>query len=552
MSANDQQPDLPPDYYRTNFHTLITFVDDTYGELLSLDERVWLTTIRQCSKAAQFLYIRLLLRKAMAFRQSRLDYPEIDDLPAAAQELAATTLASNIAPEALPIILSCYTRPELEKLLDIKRFKALPRADLVDTLNADDSDQHRAILQEADQWISVAGHEKWLVFSLCFFGNPYQNISEFVLRDLGVVRYETYSIDQASRVFKSRDQIDAHLQCFEIAALFDIVDDRDADALLELATGLPKRYARDINLCRRIDRLRNRIARQLERLNKADAALSLYRLSERPPSRERQVRLLLAQGDVRDAAVLCDRMLALPLNDIELQFAVRTLRKIAIAENRSVKPQPRFQPQLTRLSLHRGAGRVEQVARQFYLRFGECYEVENSLINSVLGLFIWDIMFMPVSGAFFNPFQSAPADFSEPDFIRARQTAFDKRFKEYDAPECFRNRVLSNYRSKQGISNRMVHWEKLTESLLMLSLERIPVADWRVMFQRALADMRENRKGLPDLVLFPESGGYEFIEIKGPGDALQAHQRRWMQFFHTHNIPCRVVHIRWSREKTSG
>jgi len=546
MSDRDQLPDLPPDYYRTNFHTLIAFVDETYGELLSVDERAWLVAIRQCSKAAQSLYIRLLSRKALAFRQSRLNYPEIDDLPAAAQELAATPLASNTAPEALAILLSCYTRPELNKLLAIRQFKALPRAELVDALTTEDSDKNRSILQVSDQWLCVTGHEKWLVFSLCFFGNPYQNTSEFVLRDLGMVRYESYSFDTDSRAFKSRKQIDAHLRYSECTILFDMIDLRDADALLNLASELPQSFSGDANLHRRVDRLRHRIARQLERLDQSEAALALYRLSERPPSRERQVRLLLAQGDNRDAGELCNRMLDAHLNDAELQFAERTLRKIAIMEGRSVKRQTRIPLPVTRLLLHRDAGRVEQVARHFYSRCGDCYEVENSLVNSVLGLFIWDILFMPVPGAFFNPFQSAPADFNDPDFCRTRQAVIDKRFKEFALPERFANRIRSNFNLKQGIANRMVNWEKLTKPLLMRSLERIPAADWQVMFQRVLADMRENRKGLPDLVLFPAAGGYEFIEIKGPGDALQAHQRRWMQYFVTHDIPCRVVHIRWS------
>ncbi|NQZ10656.1 MAG: VRR-NUC domain-containing protein, partial [Algicola sp.] len=41
-------------------------------------------------------------------------------------------------------------------------------------------------------------------------------------------------------------------------------------------------------------------------------------------------------------------------------------------------------------------------------------------------------------------------------------------------------------------------------------------------------------------------GGYELVEVKGPGDRLQKNQLRWMQYFHQQGIRHRVVHVRWS------
>ena len=50
---------------------------------------------------------------------------------------------------------------------------------------------------------------------------------------------------------------------------------------------------------------------------------------------------------------------------------------------------------------------------------------------------------------------------------------------------------------------------------------------------------------MPDLIFFPSRGGYELIEVKGPGDRVQANQLRWMRYFAEHDIPHRVTWVEW-------
>jgi hypothetical protein len=69
-------------------------------------------------------------------------------------------------------------------------------------------------------------------------------------------------------------------------------------------------------------------------------------------------------------------------------------------------------------------------------------------------------------------------------------------------------------------------------------------------FRRLLANLNENRNGLPDLVQFwpgraPAEQRYQMIEVKGPGDRLQDNQKRWMQFCVEHELPVVVCHVRW-------
>ena len=548
---------LEQDYYLTNFRYLIDFVASTYQGLLSDAELQWHAAFVQAPESAQRLYVRLSGRRAaingLSFRLSKLRYPEITSITAAAHALNDAGLAAIDVPAILEDLLPAYTKPELVKLLQLQSQKHLSREDLLAFVQDRNLSTDITALQKADDWVSIQGLDAYTVFKLCFFGNCYQDMSEFVLRDLGIFQYEQYRIDKNSRVFKSREQIEAHLNYFECAATLDQIDHSNKEDLLQVSHSLPTNTFNDPHLARRVDRLRNTVARQLERLNEPEQALALYALSSRPPSRERQVRLLMKCARFEHAKQLCNDITAAPVAEEELQFVDTILPKLHRALS---LPQPKrrtFKPMTTKLTLSEGEQRVEFVARDFYSQFGECFYTENTLINGVLGLFIWDIIFSPVEGVFYNPFQSAPADFYQLEFVKNRQHLLEERLQELDDPIRFSARVWERYDMSFGTMNPLVSWQYLSKELLSLSLVRIPVHDWRALFNRMLKDLRSHTSGFPDLVLFPAlgegAGAYELLEIKGPGDAVQKNQRRWMAYFTEQRIPYRVVHIRWANQE---
>ena len=536
---------LPSDYYLANFNHLVDFVESTYRELLDDEERAWLQRLRELPKPAQQLYVRLLGRKASLFRISRLSYPEIESIPIAADHLVAVGLGCDDPGDDLSTILRSFTKPELINRLELDDVSKLSRVELTDRIeSADPATRLRYVnrLESSDSWIGISGHRHFALFSLCFFGNLSQDISEFVRRDLGTLRYEGYVINERQRPFKSRRQLESHLRYYECDAISRSIDFDDKSALLKLANQIPQRCPKDHHLDRRIDRIRNRIARQLERLGDCREALTLYKESLNPPGRERAARLLYKLEEHAHVRDVLAKIIAEPRGEAELQFAQQFSVKTGVLRSKRVKP---FKPQITKLALNQSEARVEIAAKEFFSQFGDCYFVENNLVDGVLGLFIWDIVFANVPGAFFNPFQSAPSDLYHQEFVEKRQVLLDKRMQELEDPVLFATRVRKKYESRYGIANPLVRWHKLPEQLLSKALFRIPVEHWKSLFERLLMDLRENSSGLPDLVLFPADGSYELIEIKGPGDAIQKNQRRWMRYFSEHDIPCRVVNVRW-------
>ncbi len=91
-----------------------------------------------------------------------------------------------------------------------------------------------------------------------------------------------------------------------------------------------------------------------------------------------------------------------------------------------------------------------------------------------------------------------------------------------------------------------VRWRGLDRTVLRWALDCFPATHLRLWFEWIVRDVGENRAGFPDLVQFwPPERRYRMIEVKGPGDRLQANQRRLLEFCAAHGMPVAVCHVRW-------
>lgn len=538
--------ELAPQYYLDNFRQLLDFVGERYWHLLNEHERAYYQRLTALPGAAQMLYVRLLTRRGDLFLRNKLSYPEIVDLDLAATALAQQGLLENPARPSLAEALPLFTKAQLVARVGDVGWQKLSRADLEQTVLEAGLVQPDLATQLCGEDIVYRALDQTLftTYRLCFFGNLRQDLTDFVLRDLGMQRYENYPLEEEQLLFTSRAQLDRHLHFYQVTDALDQTLPLERDSLLQLWRAMPSREHGDPLLTRRVERFGNSVARQLERSGDLDAALGIYGEITRPPARERTARIMVKQGAVEAGLALCRVMKEQPLNEEERQFAnsfgYRQGKKHGLPWPTPASYEPPRETLVLPQSDH-----VESAVATCLAADGECYYVENALANGVLGLLIWDIVFAPLRGAFFNPFQYAPVDFYEPEFSQRRKGLLDARLAEIDDPDAMAQRIWQHYTSKQGIANPLVNWQVLVPALLDTALSRIPTSHWRALFQRLLADLRHHRNGMPDLLHFPASGGYRWVEVKGPGDRLQKNQLRWMAFFAEQDMPHQVVHVRW-------
>lgn len=105
---------------------------------------------------------------------------------------------------------------------------------------------------------------------------------------------------------------------------------------------------------------------------------------------------------------------------------------------------------------------------------------------------------------------------------------------------------MQRLEQKQGISCSLIHWPCLSPALVEVALAVIPAAHLEAVFRHLLLDLRHHRRGLPDLIALNRAAGeYRLIEVKGPGDRLQDHQRLWLQAMLQQGMPVSVLNVLW-------
>ena len=536
--------DLPEGYYLDNFTFLLDFVNRQYCHLLSEQEKQFYSTFQTLTLDSRKLFVRLTNRKGPYFRLDKLNYPEVESLGDEIESLVAASLIVPIVPDLESAIRICSKA----ELLDLDACSEFPQStkkqDLAEYLLSGQVNPVQALMIPV---VELARTEELTVFKLLFFGNFHQDMTTFVMHEL-VAPFEQYEIDGNAALFRCREVIDELIVLRSLSdASYKLMETEGSEEdLLKLIEKLPARNIEPV-LSRRYDRMVNQIGRHLERAGRIEEAVGVYCRAQATPARERQARILDRIGKPQAAMKLCSSIIEAPQNEEELEFAQtfgqRLSSKHGFASDVSFN-LPVTKIKQTTIQVSRSHNSVEMCALAYFEDLGdECYYVENSLIRSLFGLCFWDIIYAPVSGAFFNPFQRGPVDLYTSDFVRSRRVLISDRFNELEKNGPL-GLATAIYREKQGVANPFVNWMSVDEQLMETALVKIPSQDLIRMFERLLIDLKNNSSGFPDLIVFDQDS-YRMIEIKGPGDKLQKNQARWFRYFLEHSIPAALVNVEY-------
>ena len=545
--------ELPDTYYLDNVKILFDHVETVYSDILDTKYKNFLGQFNTLSEDAQKLIIRLMNRTGNIFRLSKLNYKEIKSLPDSANELQAAGLIVRNPDIDREIILGLFSKAELIKIIEAPAsIQRLKRAELENHLLSKTNNSFYQRLLETDSFIEVLCKEIYQLLQMIFFGNLNQSMTDFVLRDLGWYQYENYLIDLENRSFQNADEIEQHWLLHQLDSVIELFGVDHTKDLIDCFELIPTYDSQQSPIFRKSERLKFKIARQIERLGELETAIALYSNCNLPPSRERQARVHHQLGNIQTALSVCQSILANPIEESEIQFAQAFGARLIKQNNVEAFPEfassKSFQPRVEDLVIEYSES-VEQAVVEFYsneMVGQEAYYLENSLFNGVLGLLIWDAVFTPIPGAFYNPFQYRPSDFYAYDFVHKRQHILNPLWNSINNNDDIWGIVSTRWHIKHGLANPLVDWQHLDIEILQLALRRIPHKHWIAIFHRILLDLRNNRSGFPDLIVFPPECGYQLVEVKGPGDGLQKNQQRWMQYFDLHGIPHCLKRVSWT------
>ncbi|CAK2482863.1 Fanconi-associated nuclease [Vibrio crassostreae] len=539
-------PQLSLTYYLDNFNRLVEHVQTLYPDLLSDDECRWLSEYKRLSIASQCLMVRLLSRKGCWFRSDKLTYVEIPDIDTALRELNSSRFITLSHPTdkhdlevtQIELGLNLLTKPELLNVFpSLKSNKSAKKDQLLALLEPQAFDQFQNLSFDC---IYVVESQVIDVLLLLFFANTYQDLSQFVLSDLGLDTFENYPLSKQRRFFTSREQINQLFQMREIQHQYYEGDRKDPEFIERLLQAIPEE-SEHRSIARKRSRLINDLARDLERLNQNDQAAFWFKQSVLPPSRERLARIYDKQDELD---LMCDIVTNIKTNpsDVsELEVAVKLEQRLLRKQGHKVPRPSKPSCAQIKLELDLSQTRVELAVKQHFESQGwDVYFSENSFLCGLFGLAFWDVIFSDVEGAFINRYQHRPLDLYHSDFIDKRAEQIEAVFQTLS--ENGLSHLFDTYDNKQGIANPFVHWNHFPKALIEHSMASIPNVLIVELFKVILSDLKLFRTGMPDLIAFKDDE-FHWIEVKGPGDKLQDNQWRWIKEFERLSVPFSVCYV---------
>ncbi|AHM59881.1 VRR-NUC domain-containing protein [Flammeovirgaceae bacterium 311] len=547
--------ELPPKYYLDNFYSLLEFVEEKYGHLLQEDEKSFIARFRALHEEGRCLFLRFANRKGQFFRLNKLNYPEIGALDAPLQELTSAgfcLLLDGSLKTELAHVLHIFNKQELcsiWKLLQpaVKGLSPLKKEDLLRKM-LEELD-HDGILEAvlALETVVIQRYlEEYELLKFLFFGHLHGEMSEFVIRDLGYVQYEVLDADKLVPKFSSRKEIEDKFWISGVYQQFrELREEPVAEPLYAWYMHIAGRGSQLGEEARpTFDRLTLKTARLLERLQQPDWALEVYRYSQQPPSRERQIRLLHKRGDVQEAMQLCKQIEALPYNAEESIFAQDFCRKLAVKKAVRSTTELLKKAESVQISEEYRYYVEKGVIRYFADKGYEVMYSENYLFRSLFGLLFWDVIFDQDVPVYHSPLQRFPADLYLPQFLDRRQEQLKKRVEELGKRKALLKHLRQTYDQKWGIGNPLVGWHENTLPLLEGACKKLPLeALYQVLLNMA-QNLKEYGRGFPDLFMWSKKD-YRFVEVKSPTDALSPQQLYWLRYFKEAGIRADVLRVEW-------
>ena len=209
----------PAEFYTHNFDRMFAWVRRYHGHLVDPALARWMSAVDRLSEGARHLLVRLLMRRGPYFRLDLLDYPGVDRAHCAALELALAGLGAIEADTSNRI--ASLRVPELEGRLyglGVRR-GGLRRALLCQRLEACLA---AGATVDLPYLFRLGGDDEVACLRLLYFGSLRQDLTEFVLADIGALRWADVGLSPElpfTSAFDVRRALEVHRLADEVSEI---------------------------------------------------------------------------------------------------------------------------------------------------------------------------------------------------------------------------------------------------------------------------------------------------------------------------------------------
>ena len=543
---------LSPTYYLDNFNYVLCHVERLYAPLLSSLETGFIADFRSLSTDAQCLYIRMANRRGKYFRPSKLQYAEIRDTAGALEELQEKLFIFS------PGLQDEWDLHDFLRLFTVRDLRAMMYADsqpgrqmkrdellltMLETFTMLQIQQKAIAFEQVVEQGNLAALE---MIRLFFFGHPYGDMAQFVVRDIGNAKFQTFDEKLFKPQFRRYEEVaqlfrlHSHYQELKKALILEeesLIDEVagslsfDPEVLSPVAENILRKFML-------------RAGKWYERKGLAVKAEMIYSIYALPESRERLVRVLVAQNKKMEAEEVLRRIAAEPETHSEWLFASDQLTKLSGAKQlltttSVLKESPCLNvppPAGAKIEMHV----LACLAKEGY----EGAHTENYLWKSLFGLLFWEELFHQERALIHQPLQRVPADLEDRWFVKDRFREFEKYAARFSGKEHLWKHVMRVYEKQLDVVNPWVSFHDGLPYLLEKLFQFLTAEQLLAVSLEIARNPLDNGTGLPDLFVW-RGENYHFWEIKSPNDHLSAHQVFWLHFMKENGIEAEVMRVRY-------
>ncbi|XP_073151250.1 fanconi-associated nuclease 1 homolog isoform X2 [Henckelia pumila] len=584
--------------YQQNMVLIILEVLKSSAHVFTITEKSFLESFISLSDDSQRLFARLYARKGPWFRMSNVSYPEIADLTEAIKGLSEAGYIcvfpskNEVDDDDLKEVLNVLYTDELREALNMlnkKRSQGTRKQEMIDLLLSSCrvglcTKLQTFVLERTGACVRISPLAESLIWRIerLFFLNGEQDLSTFLLVDLGIVKYPAYNCIITEQIFSNGSDLLSFEKSVEVAQIMvEGIDESNSELVLRcieisvsnlMVSFEEGKYSSEKSMASFISRFSASWTYSkvvllgvsfLEREKRYSDAINLLKrlLNTFISDGRRGYWILRLSVNLEHLGCLEESLQT--AEDGLLDSWVRAGSRVALQRRvlRLGKPPRRwkipsysssikrkiFEVHIQGKPLNCKAGMrsifysedgeqcgVEQLALEYYAGEGGGWHgvhTESGIWLTIFGILLWDIIFSDVPNVFRTKFQTAPLDLESDSFYEVRKSLIEElldKIREGMAEEI----LITSWEAHFGTACRGVNWDKHSLSDLRAAVTCIGGVSLASICRHLAQDYRSWSSGMPDLLLWRLHDCYrgeaKLVEVKGPNDRLSEQQRAWL------------------------
>jgi DNA polymerase-3 subunit epsilon len=538
-----RQP-LPTFYYHEHFMEMLDFVEEHYAHVL-LDRHIgFLDGFRALPRNAQCLYVRLVNRKGRVFSRHRLRYPELGDQAPLFDALRRGGWTASPTERHYEELLAFLTRSEIYTRI-LPEFtgmsRSLKKAALIDFVRSNVEPAGFVTGLDTDHLLVQQRTEEIGYFLFLYFGRARDSLSQFTMRDLGLVRTQTFNDTYEPRF---NDRAEA-LEHYYFAIRLKRLERARQDEIIRLSDEAADWPAANFPGSARLrDELAYKLGRKAERSRAVDRALGLYEKGESAECSDRTVRLLIAGGRRDEAQRYLERCLDEPRSDEEWLLAEDIYARKFDSKRTSVATDMLRAAESVDIDESRSGSPELAVVDHFAARGLTAYRTENLVWRTLFGLLFWDELFVNGDSSLHSPFEFLPSSLQDDTFYERNAERIELQLALLHDPTAAKHRLLKTCTEHYGTPNGVFRWRESMNDAVFALLDNAPAEAIETVLRRFCHDYTNSRYGYPD-VMVVDDDGVRFVEVKAEGDQLRRNQLLRLRQLREAGFIADVLRVRW-------